>query len=93
MANSTNDSCLPPLERYDLVEQSRGMECWKEMQHAPKDGDWVRHEDVMGAFAFIEGYLMEHQNMLAHMGVHKQVVDAVQWIRNEMLTALDRSQS
>lgn len=32
--------------RYDLVEKSHGMACWKEMEQAPMDGDWVRYEDI-----------------------------------------------
>lgn len=31
--------------RYDLVEKSRGMAVWKEMEQAPADGEWVKYDD------------------------------------------------
>jgi hypothetical protein len=89
--NIPNDQKLPTLDRYDLVEKSHGMAVWKEMQHAPKDGDWVPFDHVAGAFAFIEGYLLEHQNMLSHIGVHTKVVKSVEWIRSEIKAALEKT--
>ncbi len=89
MTPQSTEERLPTFDRYDLVEKTRGMACWKEMEHAPKDGDWVPYDQVSGAFAFIEGYLLEHQNMLSHIGVHTKVVQSVEWIRKELLSALE----
>jgi hypothetical protein len=89
VADRTNEQRLPTFDRYDLVERSRGMSSWNEMRPAPKDGDWVPYDQVAGAYAFIEGYLLEHQNMLSHIGVHPKIVQSVEWIRKELQSALE----
>lgn len=92
MGNLADDpvtsSKLLALERF--AHEFQRISGSREMVERP-EGEWVKHEDVVGAYAFIEGYLLEHQNMLSHLGAHTAIVKAVEWIRRELKSVVEQS--
>lgn len=54
--------------------------------HFEKSGDgvWVKYEDVRGVLAFINGYLLEHRQMLKDNGAHDTIVKAVLHLETEI---------
>lgn len=82
-SDRTLEQGIAPLARLDMIDIGNGYESYRTLVEE-KDGDWVRYEDVKNEMAFVTGYLGEHKNLLKDLGAHKQILDSVQYIIDEI---------